>query len=165
MSEKTTRIMFFCLGNICRSPLAETLFRHKVSERGLEDRFYIESSGTSAYHVGEAPDPGSQKVARERLGIDISSQRSQQLVDEHHTEFDYLVAMDRSNRRQALRMEGADPERVLLLRNFESKEARRGTDVPDPYGGRTSQFGRVYDIIDRCTDRLLDHLIEESERA
>jgi protein-tyrosine phosphatase len=154
--------MFFCLGNICRSPLAEALFRHKVEQRSIVDRFHIESSGTSAYHIGEAPDPGSQQVARERLDRDISHQTSQQLADEHHHEFDYLVAMDRSNRRHALRTEAADPDRVLLLRNFEPTKAKRGTDVPDPYGGGNSQFDRVYDIIDRCTDRLLDHLLEEN---
>jgi protein-tyrosine phosphatase len=155
--------MFFCLGNICRSPLAEGLFRHKVEQRGVADRFHIESSGTSAYHIGEAPDPGSQQVAHERLGIDISHQRAQQLADEHHSDFDYLVAMDRTNRRHALRTEDADPERILLLRNFEPEPTKRGTDVPDPYGASESQFDRVYDIIDRCTERLLDYLLEQNQ--
>jgi protein-tyrosine phosphatase len=162
MSSKI-RVMFFCLGNICRSPLAEALFRHQAEQRGVADRFHIESSGTSAYHIGEAPDPGSQQVALERLDLDISHQRSQQLADEHHQEFDYLVAMDRSNRRHALRTEGADPDRILLLRHFEPEKSKRGTDVPDPYGASESQFDRVYDIIDRCSDRLLDHLLEQHD--
>ena len=71
MSEPI-KVMFFCLGNICRSPLAEGLFRHKVEQRGLDHRFHIESSGTSSYHVGELPDPGSRRVAMQRLGLDIS---------------------------------------------------------------------------------------------
>ncbi len=162
MSSSKIRVMFFCLGNICRSPLAEALFRHKVEERGLGDRFHIESSGTSAYHVGEAPDPGSQRVAYDRLGLDISRQRSQQLTDAHHREFDYLVAMDRSNRRHALRMDSADEERVLLLRNFETEPSKRGTDVPDPYGGGSNHFDEVFAIVDRCTERLLDHLLDHN---
>ncbi|QDG54294.1 low molecular weight phosphotyrosine protein phosphatase [Persicimonas caeni] len=156
-----TRIIFFCLGNICRSPLAEGLFRYKVEQRGLAERFHIESAGTSAYHIGEAPDPGSQKVALDRLDLDISHQRAQQLEDAHHHEFDVLVAMDRSNRRHALRMDGADSDKILLLRNFEPEPQHRGTDVPDPYGGGVSQFDLVFDIVDRCTERLLDHLLSE----
>lgn len=161
MSHTPIHVMFFCLGNICRSPLAEALFRHKVDQRGIAAHFHIESSGTSAYHVGESPDPGSQRVAMDRLGLDISEQRSQQLAEEHHTTFDYLVAMDRSNKRHALRMAGADSDRILLLRNFEPTRQQRGTDVPDPYGGGRDQFGLVFQIVDRCTERLLDHILEE----
>lgn len=165
MSSNPIRVMFFCLGNICRSPLAEALFRHKLEQRGLEDLFHIESSGTSAYHVGRLPDPGSQKIARERLDLDITDQRAQQLSVEHLANFDYLVAMDRSNRRRALSMKGADPDRVLLLRNYEPERSQRGTDVPDPYGGGLSQFDLVFDIVDRCTERLLDDLAERVKRG
>lgn len=153
-------IMFFCLGNICRSPLAEALFSHKVEHRGIEDRFHIESSGTSSYHVGESPDPGSQNVARERLGRDISHQRSQQLTRDHLETFDYLVAMSDSNRTRALEL-GAevDEERTFLLREFDPK-AETDLDVPDPYGEGQSQFDLVFDIVDRSSDRLLEHLLQ-----
>ena len=151
-------IMFFCLGNICRSPLAEALFRERVESRGIGDRFHIESSGTSNYHVGEAPDPGSQKVARKRLKRDISHQRAQQLTDQHVQDFDYLFAMDRSNRRRALRLEGADESRIRLIREFDDSDT--GEDVPDPYGGGDSQFDLVFDILERSCERLLDHLLE-----
>jgi protein-tyrosine phosphatase len=151
-------IMFFCLGNICRSPLAEALFRERVESRGLEDRFHIESSGTSSYHIGEAPDPGSQRVARQRLNRDISHQRAQQLTDSHVQDFDYLFAMDRSNRRRALKLDGADEDRIQLIRDFD--ESASGEDVPDPYGGGESQFDLVYDILERSTQRLLDDLLE-----
>ncbi|AWV91287.1 low molecular weight protein-tyrosine-phosphatase [Bradymonas sediminis] len=157
MSEQQIRILFFCLGNICRSPLAEGLFRKKVAERGLSERFHIESAGTGAYHVGQPPDPGSVRVARER-GLDISAQRAQQLLDHHFVEFDYLVAMDHSNRRSALRLAYADADKLLLLRDYEPDPARRGAEVPDPYGGGGDQFGLVYDIVDRCTESLLDEL-------
>jgi len=153
--------MFFCLGNICRSPLAEGLFRHKVDERGLAERFHIESSGTSSYHVGELPDPGSRQVAKARLGIDISYQRSQQLTRQHVEAFDYLVAMDESNRRGAERW--ADGKAIHLLRDWEPNPRDRGTGVPDPWGGGGSQFDLVFDIVDRCCERLLDEIIERHE--
>jgi protein-tyrosine phosphatase len=149
--------MFFCLGNICRSPLAEALFRHKVTERGLDEHFHIESSGTSSYHVGEEPDPGSQRVAKERLGIDISHQQSQQLNATHIEYFDYLVAMDRSNKTNAERLGSGT---ILLLRDLEPGGAD-SADVPDPWGGGSSHFERVYEIVDTCTAVLLDHIVDE----
>ena len=151
-------IMFFCLGNICRSPLAEGLFRHKVEERGFAESFHIESSGTSGYHAGELPDPGSRRVAKSRLGLDISYQRSQQLTREHVAEFDVLVAMDAANRRAALAWAGG--KTIHLLREWEPEARLQGTDVPDPWGGGGSQFDLVFDIVDRCCDRLLDELVE-----
>jgi protein-tyrosine phosphatase len=154
-------IMFFCLGNICRSPLGEALFSHKIEQRGIDDRFHVESSGTSSYHVGESPDPGSQNVARERLGRDISHQRSQQLTPEHLESFDYLVAMSESNRSQALELDAdVDEDRLFLLRDFDPK-AETDLDVPDPYGEGQSQFDLVYDIVDRSCDRLLEHLLQK----
>lgn len=158
MPDDKLSIMFFCLGNICRSPLAEGLFRHKVEERGLTHLFHIESSGTSSYHVGELPDPGSRRVAMERLGLDISYQRSQQLTREHVAEFDYLVAMDESNRQSAQRWAGT--KGVALLRDWEPDPAHRGKGVPDPWGGGGSQFDLVFDIVDRCCECLLDELVD-----
>lgn len=161
MSSQPIRVMFFCLGNICRSPLAEALFRYHVRNRGLDDRFEIASSGTSSYHVGESPDPGSVRVAKERLDLDISSQRAQQLDASHLRDYDYLVAMDRSNFSNARRLTGADEANLLLLRDFEPDEADRGTDVPDPWGGGPSHFEKVYDIVYRCTEAFLDHVCRE----
>lgn len=153
--------MFFCLGNICRSPLAEGLFKAKIRDNGLEDYFDIESSGTSSFHVGEAPDPGSQNVARERANIDISSQQSQQLKSRHIHEFDFLVAMDQSNMRKALDMEPDHSEKILLIRDFEPEPKERRSDVPDPYGGGQNQFDRVYSILDRCLDEFLDYVRQQ----
>lgn len=154
--EQPIDVMFFCLGNICRSPLAEALFCHKVEQQHLEEAFRVESSGTSSFHVGEAPDPGSQRVARERLGRDISHQRSQQLSADHVASFDYLLAMDRSNFRRASQM-AADDDHIYLLRDFDP-EAGSDKDVPDPYGGGQSQFDLVFDIVDRSCDEFLAHL-------
>lgn len=160
MSDSTESIgvLFFCLGNICRSPLAEALFRYHVAQKGLEDRFSIASAGTGGYHVGEPPDPGSVRVARNRLDLDISHQRAQQLAPRHFDGYDYLVAMDRSNLRDARRLAGADDANLFLFRNFEPDDSNRGEDVPDPYGGDQSHFENVYDIVDRCTASFLEHI-------
>ncbi len=156
--DETLDIMFFCLGNICRSPLAEAIFSHKIEEAGLDRNFHIESSGTSSYHVGEEPDPGSQKVARDRLERDLSHQRSQQLTAEHLRDFDYLVAMSASNRDKALERADTPPDDLHLMRDFEPNEGERGLDVPDPYGGGQNRFELVYNILDRCCEELLDEL-------
>lgn len=153
------KVLFVCLGNICRSPLAEGVFRAKVIEAGLEDHIHVDSSGTSSYHAGDPPDPGSVRVAR-RAGIDISAQRSRQFVAEDLTRFDLIIAMDGSNRRNILRMVD-DIEtvrgRLWLMRNFEHEHDGSGHDegVPDPWGGGARGFEQVYDIIDRASDRLL----------
>ncbi len=160
MSSSTTSVMFFCLGNICRSPLAEALFRYHVTQRGLDDAFRIDSSGTSSYHIGEAPDPGSVRVARERLDLDISGQRAQQLQSSHLSDFDYLMAMDRSNLSNARRLAGSDDANLLLFRDFEPQAGLRGKDVPDPWGGGDDHFEEVYDIVHRCSQSLLDHICE-----
>ena len=153
---RPTRVMFFCLGNICRSPLAHGLFEAEVQRRGEASRWEIDSSGTGAYHVGEAPDPGSQRVAR-RHGLDISHQRAQHLTAAHLEEFDWLVAMSQSNLRDALRLAGADrfKDRLLLLRGFDP-QAQRGQqlDVPDPWGHDERAFLDVYQIIERCMSPL-----------
>lgn len=153
--------MFFCLGNICRSPLAEALFRYHVESRNLAEKFRIHSSGTGAYHVGEPPDPGSIRVARERLGLDISSQRAEQLSPEHLRSFHYLVAMDRSNLGNARRLPDGEKANLLLFRDFEPREEFRGSDVPDPWGGGPSHFEKVYKIVDRCSQEFLEFLIEK----
>ncbi|MFU8805651.1 MAG: low molecular weight protein-tyrosine-phosphatase [Bradymonadaceae bacterium] len=159
-SSPIISVMFFCLGNICRSPLAEALFRFEVQSRSLEARFLIESSGTSAYHIGEPPDAGSVRVARRRLSLDISDQRAQQLSREHIERFDYLVAMDRSNQGNAQHLAGSLEQEILLLRDFEPDPALHGEDVPDPWGGGPSHFDEVYDIVARSTRELLEYIIE-----
>lgn len=162
MAEKR-KIMFFCLGNICRSPLAHALFEHKTSNRGLADHFEVESSGTGAYHVGETPDVGSQRVAKERLDLDISDQRAQQLKENHIEKFDYLVAMDRRNMQRAIDLKPEHADKIQLIRDFEPEPLDRRSDVPDPYGGAQDRFGEVYDILDRCLDEFIDYLVEREQ--
>jgi protein-tyrosine phosphatase len=160
-------VIFVCLGNICRSPLGEGIFRAKVEAAGLDDRFRIESAGTSAYHVGEPPDPGSVRVARTH-GIDIAGQRSRQFVREDLETFDYVIAMDPSNSTniQRLAEQSGTPLRgqLWLMRNFEVASDGSGDDVgvPDPWGGGAHGFDTVYDIVDRCCQNLLQHIRAEA---
>lgn len=146
--------MFFCLGNICRSPIAEGLFRAKVEARGLGDHFHIESSGTSSYHAGDKPDPGSLKVMQDRIGVDISYQRSQQLRSNHLIEFEYIVGMDAQNILNAQKLGSGH---LFRLRDFDPEGPG---DVPDPWGDGGAMFEVVFDMVDRSTEALLEHLIE-----
>jgi protein-tyrosine phosphatase len=156
-------VVFVCLGNICRSPLGEGIFRAKVAEAGLSHRFEIDSAGTSAYHVGEAPDPGSVRVARTH-GIDISAQQSRQFIAEDLQNFDYVIAMDPSNysniQRLADRSDTALGGQLWLLRNFEESSDGTGPDigVPDPWGGGAGGFDNVYDIVDRSCTNLFQYI-------
>ncbi|MCB9742202.1 MAG: low molecular weight phosphotyrosine protein phosphatase [Alphaproteobacteria bacterium] len=150
-------VLFICLGNICRSPLAEGVFRAAVAREGLSERFVIDSCGTSAYHAGEPPDPGSVRIARER-GLDISGQRSRPLAPEDAERFDYLVCMDASNRRNVLRV--APEEKVFLMRDFEpGGPSTQG--VPDPWGGGADGFAEVYEIVARCSSGLLRQIRDD----
>ena len=157
---ETISVMFFCLGNICRSPLGEGLFLRAVADRGLSARFAVASSGTSAHHVGEAPDPGSVRAARAH-GVDISSQRSQQLTSAHLRGHDYVVGMSASNLRDARRLPGAGDANLLLLRDHEPDEGLRGLDTPDPWGHGAAAFEEVYAIVERCVEVLIDRIVEE----
>lgn len=151
-----TSILFVCLGNICRSPLAEGIFRHLVRERGLEDRFRIASAGTGAWHVDEPPDPRSVEVAS-RNGVSLDGQCARQVSpDDFHT-FDVIVAMDRQNLRDLERLQrihGGDAV-LMLLREHDPEP---GDEVPDPYFGGPGGFDRVYRMVRRSAEELLEHL-------
>ncbi len=126
-----TSVLFVCLGNICRSPLAEGVFRDLVEKEGLSGSFHIESAGTGGWHVGEPPDSRATMVAS-RYGVALES-RAQQVTEEHLARFDYVIAMDRDNLSALERMaetSGAAPE-LHLLREFDPTGS--GEEVPDPY--------------------------------
>jgi len=142
-----TSVLFVCLGNICRSPLAEGIFRHLVQD--ASGSYRIDSAGTGGWHVGEPPHPGSRAVALER-GVDLTGQVSRKVRPEELCQWDWIIAMDGSNRDNLLRM-GAAPDRVKMLLSYAGADAPE--DVPDPYyeGG----FGRVYDLVqDGCVGLL-----------
>lgn len=151
------RVLFICLGNICRSPLAEGVFRSLVEAEGLADRFVVDSAGTSGYHEGERPDPRMRRVAEAR-GVVLTS-RARKVVAADVERFDYLIVMDSSNERdvRALAARVRPDATVRRLREFDP-EADGDLDVPDPYYGGVDGFERVYDIVERSCLGLLAHL-------
>lgn len=144
-------VLFVCLGNICRSPTAEGVFRHLVEQRGLSDKISIDSAGTHAYHIGEPPDSRAQAEARRR-GIDIGSLRGRQAKAEDFLSFDYVLAMDASNfsNLQKICPQG-HAQRLSLFLDFAPELNRR--EVPDPY--YDDGFSAVYDMIEAAAQGLL----------
>jgi protein-tyrosine phosphatase len=151
-----TKILFVCLGNICRSPLAEAIFNHKIRQYGLESHFFADSAGTSNYHVGDRPDPrtirvaGSRKVPIAHLGRQLSPD------DQHH--FHHILVMDGSNLRDAIARFGAHPEGLRLMRDFEP--GGQGLHVPDPYYGDMRDFEACFDILDNAMEHFIAFLKE-----
>ncbi len=155
---KKTKVLFVCLGNICRSPLAEGVFKKKVIEQGLDQQFVIDSCGTAAYHVGDQPDPRSAANARTN-GVFLDH-RARQFHRSDFEEFDYILAMDRSNLRNIQSLEGSASDYELsLMREFDPEA--KGADVPDPYYGGERGFQDVFDILDRSTAVLLEHILKQ----
>jgi protein-tyrosine phosphatase len=151
-----TSVLFVCLGNICRSPLAEGVFQHLVSEAGLDERFEIDSAGTGSWHVGEAPDARASLVASQH-GVELRS-RARQITEDDLLHFDWVIAMDRENLRNIERMAGAtgSEAKIHLLREFDT--SGDGDEVPDPYYGGASGFENVYEMVHRSCQVLLDRL-------
>jgi protein-tyrosine phosphatase len=160
---KPTRVLFVCLGNICRSPLAECVFRDLAARREVDHLFEIDSAGTSDWHVGDPPDQRSVATARTR-GVEVCG-ASRKLVVDDLRNFDFVIAMDEQNRANILLLgrEGRPAARVHLLREWDSQAD--SLDVPDPYFGGPSGFEDVHDIVERSCAALLDHLLEERRRA
>ncbi len=149
-------VLFVCMGNICRSPTAEGVFTRHVQEASLADVIRIDSAGTHAYHIGEAPDPRSQKTALKR-GYDLSSQKARRAVAEDFTTFDYILAMDRDNQQglQAICPVGAEYKLHLFLSYAPNLEY---DEVPDPYYGGPMGFERVLDMIEEASAGLLQDI-------
>jgi len=152
------KILFVCLGNICRSPLAEGLFRHLVaqSQRGAE--FEIDSCGTGGWHAGESPDPRSQAVAQKH-GL-VLNHRARQFQRSDFDHYDLIIVMDHNNKADLLSFSNLKPEhaaKVRLMREWDSK-ANGDLDVPDPYYGGPNGFEVMYQMIERSAKRLLESL-------
>jgi protein-tyrosine phosphatase len=155
-------VLFVCLGNICRSPLAEGVFRDQVERSGLSDRFDIDSAGTSSYHTGDSPDPRTVEVAARR-GLELRH-AARQLRRADLERFHYVVVMDGSNASRVHRLANEAPGRaeVLLLRRFDL-EADGELDVPDPYFGGPDGFEEVHDMVERSCSELLAHIRDEHD--
>jgi protein-tyrosine phosphatase len=150
------RILFVCMGNICRSPTAEGVFRRIVREEAPDLRLEIDSAGTHDYHVGEPPDPRAIAAARTR-GVDLATLRARQLQADDFRRFDLLLAMDRRNVRDALAV--APPEGRERLRLFlDYAPGRAGREVPDPYYGGAEGFEEVLDLVEAASRGLIQAL-------
>lgn len=153
---KDVNVLFVCMGNICRSPTAEGVFRHLVKKAKLQDRIHIDSAGTHAYHVGEQPDLRSQTTAIKR-GVDLSTQRARQVQKEDFHRFDYILAMDWDNYRNL--MDIAPMSSTAQIRRFmEYSDAGFGEEVPDPYYGGPLGFEKVLDMVENAAKGLLNQI-------
>ena len=148
------RVLFVCVGNICRSPTAQGVFQALLRKRSLTDQIESDSAGTTSYHVGEAPDSRSQQAARRR-GYDLSAIRSRRLVAADFERFDLVLAMDSPVLAELRRLcPSAQQEKVHLFMDFSSAFYR--ADVPDPYYGGSNGFERVLDMIESGAQGVLD---------
>jgi len=156
---KSMRVLFVCMGNICRSPTAEGVFRKRLRERAPHLDVEIDSAGTHDYHVGDPPDRRAIAAAVRR-GVDLAGLRARVVEDEDFERFDLILAMDRLNR--ATLLERSPPEfheRVRLLLEFAA--AADIEDVPDPYYGGAVGFEQVLDLVEDATDGLIAELLQQ----
>lgn len=154
---KVTRVLIVCMGNICRSPLAHAVLQHRIDAANLGHLITVDSAGTHGYHVGAAPDPRSQWVAKQH-GYSCAGQQARQLVPTDATDFDLIVVMDKRNRRDALAILGNETSgKVQLLLDF-STAPYPETEVPDPYYGGDDGFTHVLRLVEAGCDGLMRYL-------
>jgi low molecular weight protein-tyrosine phosphatase len=157
MPSTPCSVLFVCLGNICRSPLAEGVLLHHLEEAGLGDSVEVDSAGTGAWHLGERPDSRSIEVAN-RHGIELPG-FARRVVPEDFENFDYIYAMDGSNLRDLQRLrEGTGGRAVVELFRANDPEAGPDADVPDPYYGGDGGFDRVFEMVDRTCRVIVERL-------
>lgn len=151
------KVLFVCMGNICRSPTAEAVFRYQIKLAGLENQWLVDSAGTHAYHVGEPPDKRSQAAARAR-GYSMEMQRSRQIETEDFERFDWILAMDTQNLHGLQQKQPHSCRAQLaLMMDFASTESWKGDDVPDPYYGGSNGFADVLDRVEESCAGFLIH--------
>jgi low molecular weight protein-tyrosine phosphatase len=153
------RVLFVCMGNICRSPTAQGVFEHLVAGEGLTSLIQIDSAGTHAYHVGEPPDIRATQAARKR-SIDLGSQHARRITGDDFLDFDYVLAMDRSNYDDLMSLCPPDHQSKLHL-FLEFASGLEEDEVPDPYYGGITGFDRVLDLIERASQGLLAEIRQQ----
>ncbi len=153
------KVLFVCMGNICRSPTAEGVFQKLLSDRHLSDKFQVDSAGTHAYHVGDAPDLRAQRAAKQR-DVDLSSLRARKFFKQDFSEFDYILAMDEDN--LSILMDACPQEhqhKVKLFLDYAPEVNCR--EVPDPYYGGQYGFERVLDLVEAASEGLLQSILQK----
>ncbi len=151
-----TKVLFVCLGNICRSPTADGIFRELVASAGLEQKVIVDSAGTAGWHEGKAPDSRSVAAARQR-GYDLSILRARQVQLNDFDEFDYILAMDKANLAELRKLQPAHfAGHSGLFLEFGSQDRYR--EVPDPYYGESDGFELVLDLVEDAAQGLLQHI-------
>jgi len=149
-------VLFVCMGNICRSPMAEGVFRTRVEVAGLCDSFNIDSAGTIGYHAGNPPD-GRGTATMAAKGLDISMQRSRKVTRQDFDAFDYIIVMDEDNRSDLMaRSPQEQQHKIQLFLGYSDQHEYH--EVPDPYYGGDHGFELVYDLVDGAAGGLLSHI-------
>lgn len=154
------KLLFVCLGNICRSPAAENIMNHLIEQTELSDRIICDSAGTSSYHIGSSPDRRMTVAAAQKLGIKMRG-NARQFQKSDFQEFDLILAMDRENYEHILHLDqsGQYRHKVRLMCDFCSKHTLK--EVPDPYYGGSEGFNQVIDLLVDACDGLLKHVISQ----
>jgi protein-tyrosine phosphatase len=155
-ADSKTSVLFVCLGNICRSPLADGIFSHLINQQGLTNQYHIDSCGTGAWHVGNPPDPRSILTAA-KYNIDLTNLRARQFdANTDPIEFDWIIPMDSSNLRELIK-QGTPNAKIRLMRSFDPT-LTGNHDVPDPYYGGDDGFDKVFEMLMRACEGMVDKL-------
>lgn len=148
-------VLFVCLGNICRSPMAEAVFRDLVKREGLEDKIIIDSAGTGDWHVGHPPHQGTKKVLSKNQ-ISTEGIVARQINKDDLSKFDYIIAMDRNNEMDIIGLNSSEQNQTNILKLLDLTDEHRGKDVPDPY--YTGNFDEVYQLVKQGCEQLLQKI-------
>ncbi len=154
---KKASVLFVCMGNICRSPTAEAVFRQKIEAAGLSDDILVDSAGTHDYHIGHSPDERAARAARSR-GYDMSGIKARQVERGDFLKFDYILAMDRQNLAMLQRVAGPELQgKARLFMEFSKEFTEK--EVPDPYYGGARGFERVLDMVESAASGLIEEIL------